>query len=341
MKTLTCISNEFGNSGFVIALEPARLGNCLSSFANMFVFSIKTGIPIVYPFLDRYKDLFRNNIKNIYTTDLWNSIDINESLSLYNNVMIKISNDINQYDNKFEVVLLEHLKESKKIRNSIVFASAMGDHPTLIDFSKVEKHIKNFCERGNGLILPRAYWYQYMDMRILAPYGPLLKKHIGGLRDDACIERVKYMESRKNIISIAIHIRRTDYADWIGGSYFFEIDEYLGIMRNIHENYHDRPHFFVIFSDEPVDRSLFSEFDACYFEADFYDDFCAISNCSIVVGPPSTYSTWSCFFGNQKRIVLNREIVNNIKSIDITKNIVNIDYPTGAYLPGDITSSPL
>ncbi len=50
---------DIGANGLVIRWEPALLGNALSSLANLFVFSRRTGVSAVYPYIDTDAELFQ------------------------------------------------------------------------------------------------------------------------------------------------------------------------------------------------------------------------------------------------------------------------------------------
>ncbi|MDD2878780.1 MAG: hypothetical protein PHZ23_16305, partial [Acidiphilium sp.] len=76
--------------------------------------------------------------------------------------------------------------------------------------------------------------------------------------------------------------------------------------------------------------------------APFEDDFSALAKCDYVVGPPSTFGTWSAFLGRGKRIILTKERIRNPDFWSpILEQSVNITYPTGAYIPGDSCASPI
>lgn len=103
-----------------------------------------------------------------------------------------------------------------------------------------------------------------------------------------------------NIIVIGIHIRRGDYRTWREGIYFYSDENYISLMRQLKEllTIDGKDVKFLLCSNEPIDLTNFSDLD-CFVipnssgEKDLY----ALSKCSYIVGPPSTYSQWASFTG--------------------------------------------
>jgi hypothetical protein len=113
-------------------------------------------------------------------------------------------------------------------------------------------------------------------------------------------------------------------------------------MRRIHADLAGRPHYFCVCSDVLVDTAALQGLPIWYYSGALEDDFIALSKCHFVVGPPSTFGTWSAFLGGAKRVVLTPERMTHFAAQPpILETAVEIIYPTGSYLPGDPAAGPI
>lgn len=98
-------------------------------------------------------------------------------------------------------------------------------------------------------------------------------------------------------ILVGIHIRRGDYREFEGGKYFFDIDDYLMLMRRI-ERILDSPDVgFLVCSNETLDAKWFEGFNVHFGNNHLIEDMYAFAHCDYLVGPPSTYTIWASFYG--------------------------------------------
>ncbi|MGZ0709053.1 alpha-1,2-fucosyltransferase [Coraliomargarita sp. W4R53] len=100
---------------------------------------------------------------------------------------------------------------------------------------------------------------------------------------------------------VAVHIRRGDYAEFMGGAYCFGIDVYTRILRCFAAEHSGQKCKFLIFSDDDnLDLNEFSGLDveASGFKYGRYYDWFLMSKCHYIIAPPSTYSGWASFYGN-------------------------------------------
>lgn len=103
----------------------------------------------------------------------------------------------------------------------------------------------------------------------------------------------------QDTVFVGVHIRRTDYRDFMGGRYFWSHETYLRIMNSFAKQMKGRHVCFVIVSDEPIPNELFKSphFETRIFHGNKYEDMCALSRCEYVMGPPSTFSRSAAFIG--------------------------------------------
>ena len=100
---------------------------------------------------------------------------------------------------------------------------------------------------------------------------------------------------------IAVHIRRGDYANFMGGEYYFDMDVYARVLKSFASEHSDQKCKFLIFSDDS--NLVLDDFSGLDVElSDFtygrYFDWFLMSKCHYIIAPPSTYSGWASFYGS-------------------------------------------
>lgn len=98
---------------------------------------------------------------------------------------------------------------------------------------------------------------------------------------------------------IGVHVRRGDYAGWLGGKHFFGLESYARWMREAVAMYAGRRVAFLICSNEDVGPLLEMEgVSAKMGPGSAVGDLYALAGCDLLMGPPSTFSLWASFMGN-------------------------------------------
>ena len=97
---------------------------------------------------------------------------------------------------------------------------------------------------------------------------------------------------------IGVHVRRGDYAGWLGGKYFFALENYERWMREAAALHAGRRVAFLVCSNEPVGPLLGLEGLKTFAGpgtaiADLY----GLAGCDKLMGPPSTFSLWASYWG--------------------------------------------
>ena len=343
MKLNSCRPNPLGQIGFLMGWEPAFLGNCLTSLANLVVWSLRTGVPILYPHIEDHRGVFADQSRSRAIFDPAGVLD-QSALMTFNSTINSIFDGYYPgYTARTVTTDYAELAGFQDACGTVLFLPYRHTM-SICDWSEddMEAQTAAFCARGNGLVLPGAYWNQYIDMREVAAYGPVLRKHIGALRSDGCAARREHMAARSGHLKIAVHIRQGDYRNWHGGNYYYAIENYLAIMRHIDRTMNSVPFTFYIFSEVKWGRDDFAGLPVCCEASNFLDDFVAMGRCDYVVGPPSTFATWSAFLGGAKRIITTKPLIAALPETHSLLDLgVDIPFPTGAYLPGDPQARPL
>ena len=98
-------------------------------------------------------------------------------------------------------------------------------------------------------------------------------------------------------VLVGVHLRQTDYKEFVGGRFFYSLEQYLMKMLEIRDLYHPRRCSFLICSDVQWEGNL--KQDLAYFAGlgTLVGDLMALSKCDLILGPPSTFSGWAAWYG--------------------------------------------
>lgn len=130
-----------------------------------------------------------------------------------------------------------------------------------------------------------------------------------------------FEEIRKNYdVVIGVHIRRGDYATWLNGRYFYELDDYHRIMLKYQDSLKgNKKVCFFISSNETIDLQSFK--GVSYYKHEPSSpilDLYSLAACDGIVGPLSTYSRWASFYGETPLWVLEPEDLREDGEMDFS-----------------------
>ncbi len=101
-------------------------------------------------------------------------------------------------------------------------------------------------------------------------------------------------------VVVGVHIRQGDYAQHVGGRYFYTMSEYADLMRRMQQIMAPRTVAFVICTHVPLPSSVFAEFTWKPGPGHMVADLHALSECDYILGPPSSFSAWAAFYGAKR-----------------------------------------
>lgn len=144
-------------------------------------------------------------------------------------------------------------------------------------------------------------WFTMHDTRYIAQ-AKLQLQHIFRPRKEITDKAEAMMsEIRKEAdLVVGVHIRHGDYKDFMGGRFYYTLEEYRQFMLRIRQLYSDRRVVFFISSNGSFSLDAFSGLECRRFgkepSGDILDLY-TLSLCDRIVGPWSTYSRWASFIG--------------------------------------------
>ena len=114
---------------------------------------------------------------------------------------------------------------------------------------------------------------------------------------------------------IAVHIRRGDYKDFMGGIHYFNDDLYQSKMLQISKLFEPLNIIFAIFSNECIDVTNFDGLNVEFNDTNTsVGDMWAISKCDLIIGPLSTFSMWASFWNKVPlKFIRNDSLINSLK----------------------------
>lgn len=111
---------------------------------------------------------------------------------------------------------------------------------------------------------------------------------------------------------VGVHIRRGDYAQWLGGRYYFSHDLYRQMICRITDLMSSLKLHFVIASNEPIPPEVTMGLSASCLVGSEIEDLYSLSRCDVVLGPPSTFADWAAFYGNGQRYIFEGELPHSL-----------------------------
>ncbi len=333
---LSTIPNLTSASGFVYGIEAAFLGNSLSTFANLIGFSIRTNTPVIYPQLMEHAELFDfSKVAMPYSfSPVPISIDHSGLHALQNFIASAMEGYYDGYMRAVRTVPPEWLSHLGGLSNATVF---LRYDMQFSDWGVYESTVSTCASKGNAVVLPGAYWWQYRDMPVEA--AEAIRERLPIKHTDMQYSRSARMRDAASGLRIGIHVRLGDYQNFMDGQYYWSIDVYAGLMQAMSRELGSQPHVFVLCSNGEWTSDHLDGLSCCYERGSSFDDFVALSKCDVIVGPPSTYANWAAFLGKARRLVLTPEIIASFDDVGL-QQAKELPFPTGSGIKGDYWRMP-
>jgi len=125
-------------------------------------------------------------------------------------------------------------------------------------------------------------------VRLFTPHSGIraeVERHIARARSDCDI-------------LVGLHVRRGDYATWLGGKFFYGLDAYAAWLKAAGALWPEKKVSFVVCSNENVDDLLgLPGISASAGPGAPITDLYALAACDFLIGPPSTFTLWASYYG--------------------------------------------
>jgi hypothetical protein len=165
---------------------------------------------------------------------------------------------------------------------------------------------------GQQPVVLLSGWEMRAPRQILNHRGCVLSKLMPRREIRAAAESTIRLSRRQIDFLIGVHIRHGDYRGWSGGKYWFPVESYVQWMRQALERYANRGRVgFYVCSDAMHDPNIFGGLNAHLgwtASGPRYNglvDCLRLSQCDLILHPPSTFSWWAAYMGDRPRHELN------------------------------------
>lgn len=113
---------------------------------------------------------------------------------------------------------------------------------------------------------------------------------------ESCLTQLR----KPDRIIVGIHIRHGDYAEHLGGRFFYTFAQYAHIMAEIQGKFAPQTVAFLISTHVPIPAGTFTGFTWKSAPGTPVADLHALSLCDFIAGPPSSFSAWAAFHGRSR-----------------------------------------
>jgi hypothetical protein len=114
--------------------------------------------------------------------------------------------------------------------------------------------------------------------------------------EERIARRMSAVRSQYDIV-VGTHVRRRDYASFLDGRYYFSWEQYGQVMRQVAALFAHKQVAFWVCSDEPVPVGAFPGLAVVAGLGGVLEDLYSLARCDYLIGPPSTFSAWSSYYG--------------------------------------------
>jgi hypothetical protein len=138
------------------------------------------------------------------------------------------------------------------------------------------------------------------------------------------IENLKQNFFSKYEKIVGVHIRKGDYLTFLNGRWNYSNQDYLSFMKQILllPSLSNKKVAFLLCSNEDIEIKDFEGVPIIYSMKHFIEDLYALASCDLIIGPPSTFSSWASFYGKVPLFQIEDKVTKiNEECFQIRENI--------------------
>ncbi len=259
--------------------KPGQLGNSLFLFANVLACAIEHGFRVADPAFDEYAEYFKTTRRDFFCR-------YPPRPSLFRG---------NRWTRKLFFLFnycVARVLVKCRIRTRLLRAIAI-DWDEVVRLDEPE-----FLELASRTSLLFVQGWQFRDETNFTPHADEIKAYFEPL--DAFQHNVDRLIEHARAscdLLVGVHIRHGDYRKYLGGKYFYEVEEYARVMEKVLRLYPDKRVGFLICSNARQEASDFARFNFTFGNDHLIEDMYSFARCDLLMGPPSTYTLWAAFYG--------------------------------------------
>ena len=263
----------------IVITNKGWLGNALFVFANFIACAEENNLTIANPALDEYAELFQTTSedffcrypprKSFYKGNKTTRRLLNRTAYLLTRALVR--SGINW--KRLRPIALDHGEELHL--DSPEFIASLSRGQLIFVQGWLFRERSNFGKHADKI---RKYF---------TPLQPFL---------DNVDSLIRQAREGYDVL-VGVHIRHGDFKTFMGGKYFFEIDEYIRVMERVAQLFPDKKVGFLVCTNVEVKSSALSQHQVTFGRGQIIEDMYSFARCDYIVGPPSTYTMWASFYG--------------------------------------------
>lgn len=284
----------------VIARKYGQLGNRLFLFSHLIAAARHYGVELRNPCFAEYADLF-----NSTRHDLWCRYDQHLSGDNSPSQVIQGPETLQGPAPRTRSALMQ----SVQVLTKSMYTIGLRNYPAKLIRLRSNQHcdlegdqFRSAIESGRTLLLQG---WLFRSNRLLEKHWRHIRDYFTiPMADQAAIASTITGARRDCDVLVGVHIRRGDYADFLGGRYYYDDALYARWMRGICEQIPGRRVRFLVCSHEKLDTKQYAGLDITRGPGSAIRDMYALAETDWMIGPPSTFTAWAAFVGRKPRVEL-------------------------------------
>ncbi|GEM_PF-334337 len=315
-RSLKCPHSELSTSTkllqktIIISKKTGRLGNRLQLYAHLLAFALEKDLRLLNPAFAEYSLFFQGTADQRWGKFPKDQDTVSPS---------ETSREWIYWSNRAAYKLAKPLAISNNA--GIRVAKAQSSK-----FIQIDSLWNDFIQESWNILFTQGLHF-YSPGEWFLRHGDTIRSFLAPLNcyQEKAIQFVTQIKLQTDVL-VGVHLRQTDYQEFVGGRFFYSLNQYLMKMLEIRRLHHPRSCTFLICSDVSWQEGLKQDLKCFSGPRTVIGDLIALSKCDLILGPPSTFSGWAAWYGKVPiHFLENPTISLALDSFEI------LPYPHGAF----------
>ncbi len=315
-RSLKCPHSELSTSTkllqktIIISKKTGRLGNRLQLYAHLLAFALEKDLRLLNPAFAEYSLFFQGTADQRWGKFPKDQDTVSPS---------ETSREWIYWSNRAAYKLAKPLAISNNA--GIRVAKAQSSK-----FIQTDSLWNDFIQESWNILFTQGLHF-YSPGEWFLRHGDTIRSFLAPLNcyQEKAIQFVTQIKLQTDVL-VGVHLRQTDYQEFVGGRFFYSLNQYLMKMLEISRLHHPRSCTFLICSDVSWQEGLKQDLKCFSGPRTVIGDLIALSKCDLILGPPSTFSGWAAWYGKVPiHFLENPTISLALDSFEI------LPYPHGAF----------
>ncbi|MAA67837.1 MAG: hypothetical protein CL915_03510 [Deltaproteobacteria bacterium] len=294
----------------IISKKTGRLGNRLQLYAHLLAFALEKDLRLLNPAFAEYSLFFQGTADQRWGKFPKDQDTVSPS---------ETSREWIYWSNRAAYKLAKPLAISNNA--GIRVAKAQSSK-----FIQTDSLWNDFIQESWNILFTQGLHF-YSPGEWFLRHGDTIRSFLAPLNcyQEKAIQFVTQIKLQTDVL-VGVHLRQTDYQEFVGGRFFYSLNQYLMKMLEIRRLHHPRSCTFLICSDVSWQEGLKQDLKCFSGPRTVIGDLIALSKCDLILGPPSTFSGWAAWYGKVPiHFLENPTISLALDSFEI------LPYPHGAF----------